>query len=98
MNPDRYVAHTVIGRFHQDRHLDMGYLMNLSPDAVAEIDQLPEPERSCTLVLLAEDLRRPDPWYAYNAGREQARAILRARPVDRMAGPCAVDPYPRQDG
>ena len=50
VNPDRYVAHTVIGRFHQDRHLDMGYLMNLSPDAVAEIDQLPEPERSCTLV------------------------------------------------
>jgi hypothetical protein len=98
VNPDRYVAHTVIGRFRQDRHLDMAYLQRLSPDAVAEIDQLPEPERSCTLLLLADDLRRPDPWYAYNAGREQARAILKAHPVDRAAGPCYAYPHPFRDG
>jgi Domain of unknown function (DUF4173) len=88
INPDALVARTVIDRYRHDGHLDAQYLTQLSADAVAEIDRLPEPRRSCTLALIAGDLRRPDPWYAYNAARERARALLAARPVPPGTQPC----------
>ena len=76
-----YIARAVIDRYHKDGHLDGDYLLGLFPDAVAEIDKLPEPHRSCTLYQLAEELREPDPWYAYNIERERARRILARRPI-----------------
>jgi hypothetical protein len=81
LNPDAYIARTVIGRYHHDGHLDSAYLSTLSADAVGEIDTLGELERSCILALTARDLIEPDPWYAWNAGREVARAALSAHPL-----------------
>ncbi len=90
INPDAYIARTIIDRYRHDGHLDANYLSHLSADAVAEIDRLPEPQRSCTLVLIADRLAEPDPWYAYNAAREQARALLAARPVPPGTQPCEM--------
>jgi hypothetical protein len=80
LNPDAYIARTVIDRYHKDGHLDAAYLATLSADAVAEIDKLPEPVRTCILAGLAADLDRREPWYGWNAGRQAAREILRGRP------------------
>lgn len=80
VDPDAVVARTVIGRYEQDQHLDARYLAVLSADAVAELDRLPEPHRSCALAHLADELREPDPWYAFNLGRARARALLAERP------------------
>jgi hypothetical protein len=81
LNPDAYIARTVIGRFHHDGHLDSAYLSTLSADAVGEIDTLGEVERACILALTARDLTGRDPWYAWNAGREVARDALRQHPL-----------------
>jgi Domain of unknown function (DUF4153) len=90
INPDAYVARTVIDRFRHDGHLDASYLMHLSADAVAEIDRLPEPQRSCALVFIAQDLKEPDPWYAFNTSRQRARALLAAHPVPPDTVPCEI--------
>jgi len=52
---------------------------------VPAIDKLLEPQRSCALAPIARRLATPDPWYAYNAGRAHARAVLAARPPDPNA-------------
>ncbi len=99
VDPDALVARTVIGRFEQDGHLDARYLAVLSADAAAELDRLPEPQRSCALGPLADQLREPDPWYAFNLGRARARALLDAHPPQpdwRARCPAgAPDPYQR---
>src|SRR6266508_4022313 len=41
INPDAYIARTIIDRYRHDGHLDANYLSHLSADAVAEIDRLP---------------------------------------------------------
>jgi Domain of unknown function (DUF4153) len=72
VNPDRYVAQTVIGRYEKDGHLDAPYLTRLSPDALAAIERLPEPKRSCIASRLVPDA---DPWYAFNPARAHARRL-----------------------
>jgi hypothetical protein len=72
LNPDRYVAQTVIGRFEKDGHLDAPYLTRLSPDALEAIEKLPEPKRSCIASRLVPDA---DPWYAFNPARYHARRL-----------------------
>ncbi|MGH3715418.1 MAG: DUF4153 domain-containing protein, partial [Micromonosporaceae bacterium] len=83
LNPDSFVADRNLARFHDTGKLDTYYLGYLSADAVPTLDRLPEPERSCALAPIAADLKRPDPWYAYNASRERARDLLAARPIDQ---------------
>ena len=85
LNPDAYIARTVIARYHHDGHLDAAYLSVLSADAVPEIERLPEPYRSCVLAGLTGRPSTVDGWYAVNAGR---RAALKARPPEPGAVPC----------
>ena len=94
LNPDAYVARTVIGRFHYDGHLDAAYLSTLSADAVPEINTLPDIDRTCILALTVRDLIRRDPWYGWNAGREAARASVRERPL----APLKPDPADSNPG
>ncbi|OLB78161.1 MAG: hypothetical protein AUI14_14300 [Actinobacteria bacterium 13_2_20CM_2_71_6] len=88
VNPDAYIARTIIARFQHDGHLDAGYLSGLSADAIPAIARLPEPYRSCVLAGMADRPSTVDRWYAFNAGRRTARAILAARPVPKDAQPC----------
>jgi hypothetical protein len=81
VNPDAAVADTVIARYEKDQHLDAAYLGRLSADAVPAIDRLPESVRSCLLHQVTAGLGRTDPWYAYDTGRQRARAILAAHPA-----------------
>ncbi|MBX7265814.1 hypothetical protein KIF24_07080 [Micromonospora sp. Llam7] len=50
----------------------------------AALSRLPDPVRRCTLSWIVDDLAEPDPWYAWNLGRQRARAVL-----DRL-GPDAI--------
>ncbi|MFC4018604.1 DUF4153 domain-containing protein [Micromonospora sp. GCM10011542] len=75
LNPDRFIAERNIDRYQQSERLDVGYLSGLSADAVPALDRLPEPMRSCALREIAADLPT-DGWWAANAGRAQARAVL----------------------
>jgi hypothetical protein len=82
-NPDALVARWNVDRALQGRELANGlpvdrldYLGTLSADAVPAIARLPEPRRSCLLARVAAGLDESDPWYAVNAGRERARAVL----------------------
>jgi uncharacterized protein DUF4153 len=88
VNPDAVVARTVIGRFHHDHHLDGGYLSRLSADAVPQIQRLPDPQRSCVLNAMRARPSTVDSWYAYNAGRDTARAALLALPARHSVPPC----------
>jgi hypothetical protein len=88
IDPDAYIADTVIARYRHDWHLDAGYLSVLSADAVPAIDRLPEPYRSCVLAGMADRPSTVDRWYAVNAGRAAARRILAARPVPAGTEPC----------
>jgi MFS family permease len=73
INPDRYIAETVIARYEHDGHLDAPYLTGLSPDALAEIDRLPEPKRSCIASHILTT--RHDSWYAFSPPRAAARTL-----------------------
>ena len=74
-NPDRLIAeHNV----RLDRAVDLVYLGNLSPDAVAGLDGLDPARRDCVLGHLGLWLdAHPDDWRGWNLGREQARTIIR---------------------
>ena len=78
INPDGFVAERNVARFEATGKLDVGYLRGLSADAVPAIDRLPEPQRSCTLDSMAV---ADDPLAGWNAGRDRARDVLRARPA-----------------
>jgi hypothetical protein len=89
MDPDALMARTLLSRTEHGYAVDNRYLESLSADAVPVLDTLSEPYRSCLLALIAEDLAKPDPWYAYNLSRARARAILAARPIH--PGACQPD-------
>jgi hypothetical protein len=73
INPDRYIAQTVIARYEHDGHLDAPYLTGLSPDALVELDRLPEPKRSCIASRILTS--RHDSWYAFSPPRAAARTL-----------------------
>jgi hypothetical protein len=82
INPDGFVAERNVARFEATGKLDVSYLKGLSADAVPAVDRLPEPQRSCTL----DGFRVKDDGIAgWNAGRDRARDILRARPASTEA-------------
>ncbi|GAA2448405.1 DUF4153 domain-containing protein [Streptomyces macrosporus] len=88
-SPDALIAEQNVRRFERTGKIDLSYLQELSADAVPALDTLPEPQRSCALQRIAEDLRaEDDPWYATSYGAARARSLLDERPVDRDNGLC----------
>jgi Domain of unknown function (DUF4153) len=71
INPDALIARSVIDRYARNGYpIDYSYLSTLSPDAVRELyraDTMPE-----------WGLDEPDPWYGWNAAREEARRLRRS--------------------
>ncbi|TDB75871.1 DUF4153 domain-containing protein [Micromonospora sp. KC723] len=84
LNPEDYAARRNIARYEQTGKIDAWYLRALSADATPALATLPDRVRRCTLSWIDDDLGRPDPWYAWNLGRERARTEL-----DRL-GPRAI--------
>ncbi|MEV6349521.1 DUF4153 domain-containing protein [Actinoplanes sp. NPDC051851] len=84
LDPEDYAASRNIVRYEKTGKIDAWYLRALSADATPALTGLPDPLRRCTLSWIADDLSEPDPWYAWNLGREQAREAL------KKAGPAAV--------
>ncbi|MGX6603269.1 DUF4153 domain-containing protein [Micromonosporaceae bacterium Da 78-11] len=76
LDPEGYVASRNAARYQGSGKIDAWYLRALSADATPALTKLPDPVRRCTLSWIAEDLKDPDPWYAWNLGREQARDAL----------------------
>ncbi|MFJ8627286.1 DUF4153 domain-containing protein [Kitasatospora sp. NPDC093550] len=91
MGPDAIIADQNVGRYEQalrtDPHtasIDLRNVRDLSADAVPALDRLPEPQRSCALQLIAQDLGPAStPWYATDLAAARARRILAERPPVR---------------
>lgn len=82
LSPDGLVAEQNVQRYTKSGKLDVPYLRQLSADAVPALDALPEPERSCALRDIAQELEAEDtPWYATSFGEFRARRLLDERPV-----------------
>ncbi|MEU4243935.1 DUF4173 domain-containing protein [Actinoplanes sp. NPDC026619] len=84
LDPEGYVASRNAARYQGSGKIDAWYLRALSADATPGLTKLPDPVRRCTLSWIAEDLKKPDPWYAWNLGRQQAREAL------KELGPAAI--------
>ncbi|MEU8607743.1 DUF4173 domain-containing protein [Actinoplanes sp. NPDC048791] len=76
LDPEGYVASRNAARYEGSGKIDAWYLRALSADATPALTKLPDPVRRCTLSWIAEDLEDPDPWYAWNLGRQRAREAL----------------------
>ncbi|MER5730414.1 DUF4173 domain-containing protein [Streptomyces sp. NPDC002138] len=83
LSPDGMIAENNVTRFKEDHKIDLGYFQELSADAVPALDRLPEPQRSCALYGINNDLADEGevPWYGMSLGDRRAREILRERPV-----------------
>ncbi|MFF5704609.1 DUF4173 domain-containing protein [Streptomyces sp. NPDC012794] len=92
LSPDGIIAESNVTRYEQDGKLDLNYLRDLSADAAPALDRLPEPQRSCALTGIRDELRRAGdaPWYATSLGEYRAREILRERPVTTTYQECRV--------
>ncbi|WP_239118628.1 DUF4153 domain-containing protein [Paractinoplanes ferrugineus] len=84
LDPEGYVASRNAARYQGSGKIDAWYLRALSADATPALTKLPDPVRRCTLSWIADDLKEPDPWYAWNLGRQQAREAL------EELGPAAI--------
>jgi len=76
LDPEGYVASRNAARYQGSGKIDAWYLRALSADATPALTKLPDPVRRCTLSWIADDLKKPDPWYAWNLGRQRARKAL----------------------
>ncbi len=85
------VAERNVTRFAADAKIDLAYFQSLSADAVPALDRLPEPQRSCALRGINDEMSRDGdvPWYAMSLGEYQARQILRERPVTASYEVCS---------
>ncbi|MGW7050366.1 DUF4153 domain-containing protein [Streptomyces sp. NPDC054887] len=89
LSPDGLVAEQNVARSRTSEKLDVHYFQDLSADAVPALDTLPEPQRSCALVGIAERLDGEDePWFATSLGVARARDILAARPLEVDEAEC----------
>lgn len=76
-NPDRLIADHNVTRFEQTNRIDIGYLSDLSADAVPALDRLTGTNRDCVLKTIGTDLEENgDDWRGWNLGRYQARDLL----------------------
>ncbi|WP_435148510.1 DUF4153 domain-containing protein [Micromonospora aurantiaca (nom. illeg.)] len=87
LNPEDYVARRNTLRYEQTGKIDAWYLRALSADATPALAKLPDPVRRCTLSWIADDLAEPDPWYAWNLGRQRARKALDEVGPKAIGGP-----------
>ncbi|WP_349878863.1 DUF4153 domain-containing protein [Micromonospora sp. HUAS YX12] len=87
LNPEDYVARRNTLRYEQTGKIDAWYLRALSADATPALAKLPDPVRRCTLSWIADDLAEPDPWYAWNLGRQRARKALEEVGPKAVGGP-----------
>ncbi|WP_431874301.1 DUF4153 domain-containing protein [Micromonospora marina] len=87
LNPEAYVARRNTLRYEQTGKIDAWYLRALSADATPALAKLPDPVRRCTLSWIADDLAEPDPWYAWNLGRQRARKALEEVGPKAVGGP-----------
>ncbi|MFF0654336.1 DUF4153 domain-containing protein [Micromonospora tulbaghiae] len=87
LNPEDYVARRNTLRYEQTGKIDAWYLRALSADATPALAKLPDPVRRCTLSWIADDLAEPDPWYAWNLGRQRARKALDEVGPKAVGGP-----------
>ncbi|NXY95148.1 DUF4173 domain-containing protein [Streptomyces sp. BR123] len=83
MSPDAVVAEKNTVRFSETGKIDLAYFRFLSADAVPALDRLPEPQRSCALRGINDELARAGqvPWYGMSLDGYRARKILDDRPV-----------------
>ncbi|WP_103534948.1 DUF4153 domain-containing protein [Streptomyces sp. SM11] len=84
LSPDGLVAEQNVQRFEDGKStaIDIDYVKDLSADAVAALDRLPEPERSCALRIIQNEVLHADtPWYATSWGEARAKEILEKRPA-----------------
>lgn len=98
VSPDGLIAERNVARYETDHKIDLDYFQSLSADAVPALDRLPEPQRSCALRGINEDLVRAGddvPWYAMSLGERRAREILNERPVTAPYAQCS---RPRTSG
>ncbi|GAA1078720.1 DUF4173 domain-containing protein [Kitasatospora arboriphila] len=101
ISPDAMIAEQNVHRFEQTGRIDVGYLRDLSADAVPALDRLPEDQRACALQKIARDLDDDRlPWYATSLAEARAREILKDRSVPLIgrdacsrAGVRLGDPY-----
>ncbi|MEU3773430.1 DUF4173 domain-containing protein [Streptomyces sp. NPDC032472] len=91
LSPDGMVAENNADRFHRTGKIDLAYFQSLSADAVPALDRLPEPQRSCALRGINNDLSEAGgvPWYAMSLGEYRARKILDERPVTASYEVCS---------
>lgn len=91
MSPDGVIAEGNVTRYERDGKIDLAYFRSLSADAVPALDRLPEPQRSCALRGINNELAEAGetPWYAMSLGERRAREILRERPVKASYEECA---------
>ncbi|MGW2276360.1 DUF4153 domain-containing protein [Streptomyces yangpuensis] len=91
LSPDGMVAEQNVARFEKDQKIDLAYFQSLSADAVPALDRLPEPQRSCALRGINDDMARAGdvPWHAMSMGEYRARQILRDRPVTASYEVCS---------
>ncbi|MFD5930753.1 DUF4153 domain-containing protein [Streptomyces sp. NPDC060333] len=90
MSPDGIIAETNVARYTSDEKIDVEYFRHLSADAAPALDRLPEPQRSCALIGVRDDLAESEgaPWFATSLAQSRARRILDARPVTATAHDC----------
>lgn len=91
LSPDGMVAEQNVSRYETDRKIDLAYFQSLSADAVPALDRLPEPQRSCALRGISNEMSGAGdvPWYAMSLGEHRARKILRERPVTASYQECS---------
>ncbi|MER6198603.1 DUF4173 domain-containing protein [Streptomyces sp. NPDC001586] len=91
LSPDGMVAESNVARFETTKKIDLAYFQSLSADAAPALDRLPEPQRSCALRGINDEMSRAGdvPWYAMSLGEYQARQILRERPVTASYEVCS---------
>ncbi|MEU3055655.1 DUF4153 domain-containing protein [Streptomyces griseus] len=91
LSPDGLIAEQNVQRFENSTStaIDIDYVKDLSADAVPALDRLPEPERSCALRIIQNEVLRADtPWYATSWGEARAKKILEKRPVEGDGRDC----------
>ncbi|WP_251049925.1 DUF4173 domain-containing protein, partial [Streptomyces sp. ISL-86] len=91
LSPDGMVAERNVTRYQQDGKIDLAYFQSLSADAAPALDRLPEPQRSCALRGINNDLAQAGdvPWYAMSLGEYRARRILHERPAKASYEECS---------
>jgi hypothetical protein len=86
-DPERFVAEQNVARYAESGRIDVGYLTELSADAVPVLAGLPEPLRSCALGPIAARTNPGDDWRSTNLSRAQAQTVLAGVEPSRTCGP-----------